>query len=79
MITTDASKQEYMSVIYAGCYIECNGVSLCNLEDHLRSRVGVPIAKYQVCSDRDRFHALFYTLDEAVDKFIELKNKKRYK
>jgi hypothetical protein len=77
MITTEANKQEYMSVIYAGCYIESNGVSICNLEDHLRSRMSVPRAKYQVCSDRIRFHALFYTLEEAVDKFIELKHRKR--
>ncbi|SVA79600.1 uncharacterized protein METZ01_LOCUS132454 [marine metagenome] len=35
--------------------------------------MGVPKAKYQVWSDKHRFHALFYTLDEAIDKFIQLR------
>ncbi len=72
----NATKQEYRSVVYSGCYIESKGVSLCNLEDFLKNKIGVPRAKYQVVSDRDRFHALFHTLDEAIDKFIELKTKR---
>ena len=73
---TNASKNEYKSVVYSGCSIDSGGVSLCNLEDVMRTKVGVPRAKYQVWSDKHRFHALFHTLDEAIDKFMELKKKR---
>ena len=71
-----ASREEYKSVVYSGCSIESYGVSVCNLEDVMSSKMGVPRAKYQVWSDKHRFHELFYTLDEAIDKFIELKLKR---
>jgi len=74
---TNATRDEYKSVVYAGCAIESKGISVCNLEDFLRTKLSVPRAKYQVCSDRHRVHELFYTLDEAIDKFLELKNKQR--
>lgn len=73
---TNASKNEYKSVVYSGCSIESRGVSVCNLEDVMSTRTGVPRAKYQVWSDKHRFHALFHTLDEAVDKFMELRIKR---
>lgn len=68
-----ATKAEYKSVVFSGCSIESKGTSLCNLEDVLITPMGVPKAKYQVWSDKHRFHALFYTLDEAIDKFIQLR------
>ncbi len=71
-----ASREEYKSVVYSGCSIDSNGVSVCNLEDYLRTKAGVPRAKYQVWSDRLRFHALFHTLDEAIDKFMELRSER---
>ena len=69
-----ASKQEYKSIIFSGCSIESNGVSICNLNDYLQSP---PIrgANYQVWSDKLRTHELYHRLDAAVDKFLELKNK----
>ena len=73
---TKASKDEYKSVVYSGCSIESRGVSVCNLEDVMRTRVGIPRAKYQVWSDRHRFHGLFHTLDDAIDKFMELRTKR---
>ena len=72
----DATKQEYMSVIFSGCMLETGGVSICNLEDVLNTRTGVPRAKYQVWSDRHRFHQLYFSLDEAIDQFIKLKNRR---
>ena len=73
---TNASREEYRSVVYSGCSIESYGVSVCNLEDVMRTKMGVPRAKYQVWSDKHRFHKLFYTLDEAIDKFMELRTKR---
>ena len=73
---TDASRGEYKSVVYSGCSIESYGVSICNLEDVMRTKAGVPRAKYQVWSDKHRFHELFHTLDEAIDKFMELRMKR---
>ena len=63
----------YKAVLFDGCSIEFNGISLCNLENVMNTSVGIPKAKYQVWSDRKRFHELYYTIDEAVEKFIELK------
>ena len=77
MKTNRATRQDYKSVIYSGCAIECKGVSLCNLEDVMRNRIGVPRAKYQVWSDRHRYHNLFHNIDEAIEKFVDLINKKR--
>tara|TARA_R100001082_G_C4272292_1_gene120276 strand:+ start:124 stop:354 length:231 start_codon:yes stop_codon:yes gene_type:complete len=69
--------QEYKSVVYSGCAIESRGVSLCNLEDVMNTKIGIPKAKYQVWSDRHRFHKLYHNLDEAVEKFLELKKKRQ--
>ena len=67
-----ADRQEYKSVIYSGCAIESNGVSVCNLSDYLDRPHG---RRYQVWSDRHRTHELYHSLDDAVDKFLELKNR----
>ena len=75
-MTTSASKEDYKSVVYSGCSIDSRGVSVCNLEDFLNTRAGVPKAKYQVWSDRHRFYGLFHTLDEAIDKFMQLKKRR---
>lgn len=76
---TSADKQEYKSVVFSGCSIDSNGVSVCNLENYIKNPIGVPKAKYQVWSDRHRCYDLFYTLEDAIDKFVELKNRKLYK
>ena len=70
-------KEDYKAVIYSGCTIESRNASICNLEDWLMNRNFAPRNKYQVWSDRWRFHQLYYNLDEAIDKFLELKNKQR--
>jgi hypothetical protein len=68
-------KELYKEVVFDGGSVEANGVSICNLENVMRTSVGIPKAKYQVWSDRKRFYGLFYTVDEAVDKFLELRKK----
>tara|TARA_R110000824_G_scaffold28930_5_gene96916 strand:- start:825 stop:1058 length:234 start_codon:yes stop_codon:yes gene_type:complete len=76
-VTIKEDVQEYKSVIYDGCAIESRGVSLCNLEDVMNTKIGIPTAKYQVWSDGHRFHQLYHNLDEAVEKFLELKKKRK--
>ncbi len=66
----------YKAVLFDGASVDCNGVSLCNLENVLYNNVGVPRAKYQVWSDRKNFHALYHSIDDAVAKFVELKSKR---
>ena len=68
-------REEYKAVVYSGCTIESRNVSICNLEDWLMNKNFAPRNKYQVWSDRFRFHQLYYNLDEAIDKFLELKNR----
>ena len=70
-------REEYKAVIYSGCTIESRNVSICNLEDWPMNKNFAPRNKYQVWSDRFRFHQLYYNLDEAIDKFLELKNRQR--
>ena len=69
-----ADRQDYKSVIFSGCAIESNGVSLCNLNDYLDRPPGRG-AGYQVWSDRHRTHNLYHSLDEAADVFLELINR----
>ena len=71
-----ANRQQYKSIIFSGCSIEANGVSICNLNDYLDCppRRG---ASYQVWSDVHKTHELYHSLDDAVDKFLELKNRSR--
>ena len=65
----------YRAVVFDGSAVESNGVSLCNLENFMHNFV--PRAKYQVCSDRLNFHSLYHNIDDAVKKFIELKERRR--
>ena len=65
----------YKSIIFDGSIIENNGVSLCNLEDVMHQFA--PRAKYQVWCESLRVYDLYYNIDEAVSKFLELKNKRR--
>ena len=69
-----ADRQEYKSVIFSGCAIESNGVSICNLNDYI-DRPPERGANYQVWSDTHRTHELYHSLDDAVNKFLELKNR----
>ena len=69
-----ASRQEYKSLIFSGCAIESNGVSICNLSDYL-TRFSGRGPSYQVWSDRHRVHELYHSIDDAVDKFLEVKNR----
>jgi hypothetical protein len=69
-----SDKSLYKSVIFDGAMVEANGVSLCNLEDVMHS--SAPRAKYQVWSDKHRYYELFHNLGDAVDKFLELKEKR---
>ena len=70
----NATKEEYKSVIFSGCSIDYMDVSICNLANHHR-RI-VRSNEYQVWSDRHKEYHLFKNIDDAVDKFIELKNKR---
>jgi len=69
-----SQKEDYKSVIFSGCSIESNGVSICNLNNYTRRTSGLR-AKYQVWSDSYRTYETYHNLDEAVDKFLELKNR----
>ena len=66
--------EDYKHIIYSGCAIESNGVSICNLSDYLNRPSGRG-ADYQVWSDRHRCYDLYYNIEDAVNKFLELKNK----
>ena len=70
-------REEYKAVIYSGCIIESRNASSCNLEVWLMISIFAPRSMYQVWSDRWSVHELYYNLDEAIDKFLELKNKQR--
>ena len=69
-----ANRQEYKSIIFSGCAIESNSVSICNLNDYLK-RFSERGPSYQVWSDRHRVYELYHNIDDAVDKFLELKNR----
>ena len=73
---SDIGKQEFKFVVFSGCSIDSNGTSICNLENYIKNPIGVPKAKYQVWSDRHRCYELFYTIDDAIDKFMELRRKR---
>lgn len=70
----NATKQEYMSVIFSGCSIDYKDITLCNLANYYprlaRSN------EYQVWSDRQSEYHLFKNIEDAVDKFIELINRR---
>lgn len=73
----ETDREEFKAVVYAGCSVESKTASICNLEDWLMNKNFAPRNKYQVWSDRWRVHELYYNLDEAIDRFLELKNKQR--
>ena len=70
----NATREEYMSVIFSGCSIDYKDITMCNLANYYprlaRSN------EYQVWSDRHGEHHLFKNIDDAVDKFLELKKRK---
>jgi len=69
-----ATKEEYKSVIFSGCSIDYKGVSICNLANYYK-RVVVS-NEYQVWSEKDKKHFMYKNIDEAIDKFLELKDKR---
>lgn len=71
---SNTQKELYKEIVYDGCSIDTKGISLCNLENTMASNLSVPKDKYQVHSRSHNYHELFRTLDEAVEKFISLKN-----
>ena len=68
-------RQDYKAVVFSGCAIEYKNISLCDLRQVLSQYGRYTTGVYQVHSDnsRCRFSKIFQDLDEAVDKFIELK------
>ena len=69
----NASKEDYKNILYSGCYIESNGVSICNLNDYIQGFNRSE--QYQVWSDKHRVYELYQNLDEAMDKFLELQTR----
>lgn len=68
----EASIEEYKSIIFSGGAVDQDGVSICNLKNHV-ARIGANGAnEYQVWCDRQNYHAIFKNIDEAVKKFVEL-------
>ena len=68
------TKEDYKSVIFSGCSIESNGISICNLNNNV-GRTVVRGARYQVWSDKHLIYDIYYNIDDAVNKFLELKNR----
>ena len=69
-----ATQEEYKSVIFSGCSIDCKGVSICNLSNHYKRLVSSN--EYQVWSDRSKEYYVYKNIDDAVNKFLELINKR---
>jgi hypothetical protein len=67
-------KNDYKSVVYAGCIITYKNITLCDLTDHVPFMRNRP-SEYQVHSDNSKvkFSDVYKNIDEAVEKFIELK------
>ena len=72
-----STKEDYKSVLFSGCAIEYKNVSLCDLRHFLPQFRGRLNGVYQVHSDNKKnlYSKLFYDINEAVDKFIELRGK----
>lgn len=66
------TKQDIKAVIFAGCAVDCGGVSICNIENHLKNKLISRAAKYQVWSDKHHCYNMYHNIDEAVDKFFAL-------
>ena len=71
---TPSPREEYKNIIYSGRYIESNGVSICNLNDYIQGFNRS--AQYQVWSDKHRVYNLYQNLNDALDKFLELRTRK---
>ncbi len=67
-------REEYKNIIYSGRYIESNGVSICNLNDYIQGFNRS--AQYQVWSDKHRVYNLYQNLNDALDKFLELRTRR---
>jgi hypothetical protein len=33
------TKQDIKAVVFAGCAVDCGGVSICNIENHLKNKL----------------------------------------
>lgn len=66
----------YEQVLEDGSSVECNRLSLCCINDYLRSSRATSI-RYQVdCDDyRLKFSQLYEDLEKAVEKYVEIKRK----
>jgi hypothetical protein len=67
-----ATKQDIKTVIFSGCSIDLDGVSICNIENHIKNSIIKRKDKYQVWSDRHKCYMLYQNIDDAVDKFFAL-------
>ena len=72
------TKQDVKAVIYGGGSLDVDGVSICNLENHMKNSVIKRNAKYQVWSDKHRCYQIYANIDEAVEKFAALTKDKIY-
>lgn len=68
----NATKQDIKTVVFAGCSLELDGVSICNLENFLKNAIVNRSGKYQVWSDKHHCYDMFYNIDDAVNKFFDL-------
>jgi hypothetical protein len=68
-------KKDYMSVVFAGCIVSYKNITLCDLTDHVPYLKNKTNGMYQVHSDNSKakFSEIYYNIEEAVNKFIELK------
>jgi hypothetical protein len=66
------TKADIKAVIYGGGSLDVDGVSICNLENVMKSSIIRRPAKYQVWSDKQRCYKLYSNIDEAVEKFASL-------
>ena len=67
-----ATKQDIKSVIFSGCYLELDGISICNLDNYHKNAMIKRKAKYQVWSDKHSCYDMYHHIDDAVDKFFKL-------
>lgn len=71
----EITKKDYMSVVYSGCVIMFKNITLCDLTDQVPYLKNRSHGMYQVHSDNSKikFSEIYHNIDEAVNKFIELK------
>ena len=70
----EATVEDYKSIIFSGCSIESNKACICNLSDY--SKRIVADNEYQVWSDKHKQYHLYKNIDDAVNKFLELRGKR---